>query len=295
MHFPWLVKQLRKATTTVANTKPEAEAEANPPYKNKPEQAAPATATATTAIMPQRDSPLVGGEGGSVPLPGDAAALFIAVDREHCHPRDLAALLRTASASDTTAHVWPGVPSVFGGTSAVAAAANVEAATTAPAATTATATTAAMITAGASAGNAGASATAAATSAASNDTVFDSSSSSSAAAASLLPPPPLAMPLAPILGAIVDKDVCSRASWFVGWPGSTFTNSVTFARLFVHGKPPASNFFYNQAGVQHRDDDGRRVSIRHGTPPHKSKEEVSFKAPLSRKGDGQDPRSTTRD
>ena len=58
--------------------------------------------------------------------------------------------------------------------------------------------------------------------------------------------------------AIVDGYICSRATWFVGWPGSTFTNQITLARSISN----KTSFFYNNRGVFPRTDDGRRVRER---------------------------------
>ena len=62
---------------------------------------------------------------------------------------------------------------------------------------------------------------------------------------------------APIVGAIVDKSICIDAQFFVGWPGSTFANTLVYSRILAgHGRK--SNWYYNLAdGVRQRDDDGR--------------------------------------
>ena len=62
---------------------------------------------------------------------------------------------------------------------------------------------------------------------------------------------------APIVGAIVDKSICIAAQFFVGWPGSTFTNTLVYSRILA-GHARTSNWYYNLAdGVRRRDDDGR--------------------------------------
>ena len=159
-------------------------------------------------------------------LPGDAKALYVAVDRDHCDARDREAIAATPE-------VWPNVPSMFGGASAAAAAVV----------------------------------------AAAKKTRSSSSGEEPSLLYSLLGPPTgggsadeaEAALRAPILGAIVDKVICSRAEFFVGWPGSTFTNTIAYARLAVEGKNRKSNFYYNPSGVHPRVDDGRRVSIRSAT------------------------------
>ena len=165
-------------------------------------------------------------------LPGDAKALYVAVDRDHCDARDRAAIAATPE-------VWPNVPSMFGGASAAAAAVV----------------------------------------AAAKKTRSSSSGEEPSLLYSLLGPPTgggsadeaEAALRAPILGAIVDKVICSRAEFFVGWPGSTFTNTIAYARLAVEGKNRKSNFYYNPSGVHPRVDDGRRVSIRSATNLTKAK------------------------
>jgi len=59
--------------------------------------------------------------------------------------------------------------------------------------------------------------------------------------------------------AIVDRTLCVRAKWFVGWPGSTFFNQITLSRRFALGAN-ASNYYYNPQGVFPRPDDGRMVN-----------------------------------
>ena len=62
---------------------------------------------------------------------------------------------------------------------------------------------------------------------------------------------------APIVGAIVDKSICIAAQFFVGWPGSTFANTLVYSRILA-GHARKSNWYYNLAdGVRRRDDDGR--------------------------------------
>ena len=62
---------------------------------------------------------------------------------------------------------------------------------------------------------------------------------------------------APIVGAIVDKSICIAAQFFIGWPGSTFANTLVYSRILA-GHARKSNWYYNLAdGVRRRDDDGR--------------------------------------
>ena len=58
--------------------------------------------------------------------------------------------------------------------------------------------------------------------------------------------------------AIVDRTLCVRAKWFVGWPGSTFSNQITLSRHYALGTN-ASNYYYNARGVFPRLDDGRLI------------------------------------
>ena len=46
--------------------------------------------------------------------------------------------------------------------------------------------------------------------------------------------------------------------WFVGWPGSTFSNQITLSRHYALGTN-ASNYYYNARGVFPRLDDGRLI------------------------------------
>ena len=62
---------------------------------------------------------------------------------------------------------------------------------------------------------------------------------------------------APLVGAIVDKSICIDAQFFVGWPGSTFANTLVYSRILA-GHARTSNWYYNLAdGVRRRGDDGR--------------------------------------
>ena len=59
--------------------------------------------------------------------------------------------------------------------------------------------------------------------------------------------------------AIVDRTLCVRAKWFVGWPGSTFSNQITLSRHYALGTNASKNYYYNARGVFPRLDDGRLI------------------------------------
>ena len=59
--------------------------------------------------------------------------------------------------------------------------------------------------------------------------------------------------------AIVDRTLCVRAKWFVGWPGSTFSNQITLSRHYALGTNASNNYYYNARGVFPRLDDGRLI------------------------------------
>ena len=47
--------------------------------------------------------------------------------------------------------------------------------------------------------------------------------------------------------------------WFVGWPGSTFSNQITLSRHYALGTNASMNYYYNARGVFPRLDDGRLI------------------------------------
>ena len=47
--------------------------------------------------------------------------------------------------------------------------------------------------------------------------------------------------------------------WFVGWPGSTFSNQITLSRHYALGTNASKNYYYNARGVFPRLDDGRLI------------------------------------
>ena len=59
--------------------------------------------------------------------------------------------------------------------------------------------------------------------------------------------------------AIVDRTLCVRAKWSVGWPGSTFSNQITLSRRYALGTNASNNYYYNARGVFPRLDDGRLI------------------------------------